>query len=563
MLSPSNCQEVLVHRGIKIPIFPDLISPKILESLRLGRYEHMEASRLEKIIEQDEVILEVGGGIGFMSSVAALNGKTRSVEVFEANPGLKPLIEAVHAINQVEKATVNTGVLLHDPASATIPFYVHPDFWASSLSPGAGDRRKVEVPTFDINKTLERIRPTLIVCDIEGGELDLFEHADLTGVRKVLVELHQNVLGRANIKRIFDTFSFWNFHYDQHHSGGGVVLFSHIDRPARSASKSPTAETPAAAPLKSPAPVSNAGVDVARPRQGVPDASKPVAKRIHLHLGAHFTGSARLREALKNNNDILGRNGIAFLDVEYVRKSISPLLNGLSWKGGPDSVNKRRERIESRLALPELASSGLVLISDENLLGTFPEILESGGYSGISERFGLLDEILGKEVEVFLAVRNHAEFFTEFYQRWIGTKPYIPFERIREGPLMKGFSWAPVYQELVRIFGKQNVVVFEYETVRSQPGRVIGRMLGTGLELEVPDEGAASGLSEKAVEYIRLESVWKTARTSPQVLKAAKARFPVGPENPLFDPWTPEERARLGENYRRDLQEIDCWQPPS
>lgn len=89
---------------------------------------------------------------------------------------------------------------------------------------------KVDVPVFSFNAVVERIRPTLIICDIEGGEIELFEHANLTGVQKVMVEIHQSVVGRMNIKRLFDMFSARNFHYDEHHSSGSVILFSHIHR---------------------------------------------------------------------------------------------------------------------------------------------------------------------------------------------------------------------------------------------------------------------------------------------------------------------------------------------
>jgi FkbM family methyltransferase len=223
-------QETLLHRGIKIPLIEGIISPKIVEKIKIGRYETNEAIQLGKIIEKGEVILEIGGGIGFISSISALNPNTRSVEIFEANPNLRPMIESLHALNGISNVTVNTGVLMHNVSSATVPFYVHPDFWASSLSPGAGDRIKVDVPAFSFNAVIERIRPTLIICDIEGGELDLFEHANLKGVQKVLIEIHQNVVGRAGIKRLFDIFSARNFHYDEHHSSGSVILFSHIDR---------------------------------------------------------------------------------------------------------------------------------------------------------------------------------------------------------------------------------------------------------------------------------------------------------------------------------------------
>ncbi len=50
------------------------------------------------------------------------------------------------------------------------------------------------------NAEVESFRPTMVICDIEGGELDLFMHANLSGVKKVYMEIHQRVLGRGGNK---------------------------------------------------------------------------------------------------------------------------------------------------------------------------------------------------------------------------------------------------------------------------------------------------------------------------------------------------------------------------
>jgi len=49
-------------------------------------------------------------------------------------------------------------------------------------------------------------------------------------VKKVYMEIHQKVLGRRGVKRLFDAMSARMFHYDQNHSAGSVILFSHVDR---------------------------------------------------------------------------------------------------------------------------------------------------------------------------------------------------------------------------------------------------------------------------------------------------------------------------------------------
>ena len=63
-----------------------------------------------------------------------------------------------------------------------------------------------------------------------GGIENRKKYVALTGIKKIFVELHQNVIGRVSMKNVFDFMSSRDFHYDQHHSHGGVVLFSHVLR---------------------------------------------------------------------------------------------------------------------------------------------------------------------------------------------------------------------------------------------------------------------------------------------------------------------------------------------
>jgi FkbM family methyltransferase len=221
--------KTIVHFDVKIPVHEDVFSPNLLKSFTEGRYEQHEARELGRIIQQGERVLEIGAGVGFISTIVSRNPLTSSLRCYEANPRLIPIIREVHELNGVGNAEVRNGVLGHAGGSAT--FYLRKDFWASSLSQGPFPYQEtVEVPCFDFNREIEEYRPTLIICDIEGGELDLFEQAVLTGVKKVYLEVHQRVLGRRGMLRLFQAMGVRGFHYDQHHSSGSVVLFSHVAR---------------------------------------------------------------------------------------------------------------------------------------------------------------------------------------------------------------------------------------------------------------------------------------------------------------------------------------------
>ena len=224
-------EERVRHFGVDLILEPGVFSNNVREAIKNKQYESGEAKQLKQILQYRERVLEVGGGIGFMSTVAAKDENCEAVEVYEANPDLNRIIERVHAENQVTGVKVVQGVLANGPPLSPVNFYLRNDFWASSLSPGPyGYRDVVEVPQYSFSATVERFQPTVIVADIEGGELDLLRHANLNGVEKVLVEVHQRVLGRQGMKQLFDAMSARDFHYDQFHSSGGVILFSHVKR---------------------------------------------------------------------------------------------------------------------------------------------------------------------------------------------------------------------------------------------------------------------------------------------------------------------------------------------
>lgn len=222
--------EIVEHAGCRLALDATAMSAKMVDVIRRGHYEAMEAREIPRIVQPGERIVELGAGIGFIACRAMLTGRVERLTAFEANPALVPLIRRNAALNGVGFAVEN-AVVQPRPAAPTVPFYVRDDFWASSLSPDRfGWRERIDVPTVDFETMLDRLRPTMLIVDIEGGEEALFRDVSLTGVKKIFVELHQNTLGRVGMKRVFDQLSARDFHYDQHHSHGGVVLFSHVLR---------------------------------------------------------------------------------------------------------------------------------------------------------------------------------------------------------------------------------------------------------------------------------------------------------------------------------------------
>ncbi|MGB0960124.1 MAG: FkbM family methyltransferase [Halocynthiibacter sp.] len=187
--------EIIETNGIKVPFIPEIITPKIERPMRNNRYERGECLSLKELLQKGDRVLELGAGVGLLSSVAARNPEVEAVTAVEANPKLIRLIRETHRLNDALRVILKNGVVTKDD-TVTLPFYIRKDFWASSMEPDSRPyAEKMDLPCFNINALVKDVNPTVIACDIEGGEDGLFDNVDLSGVRAMILEFHPKVYG--------------------------------------------------------------------------------------------------------------------------------------------------------------------------------------------------------------------------------------------------------------------------------------------------------------------------------------------------------------------------------
>ena len=214
-------------RSIVVAVDPKVVSEPIRASLRDQIYEIDEERELEHLIGKDEIVFEIGGGCGLISTYCARRETVKAVFCVEANPLLIPLIAETHRLNRVNVTLYNE---ILGPKNGTADFYLHEHFWDSSKTPDEA-ATKVEVRMTSFQTRLDEINPTMLIVDIEGGELDLLDTVVIPpSVTKILLEVHQKIIGSAGIGKVFGILSAQNFHYDPPHSHKSIVTFSRIDR---------------------------------------------------------------------------------------------------------------------------------------------------------------------------------------------------------------------------------------------------------------------------------------------------------------------------------------------
>jgi FkbM family methyltransferase len=227
---PPNEERYIRSRGLLFPDDRTVLGRKVRRLLRARDYETKEYEAVRALVGPEDTVMELGAGIGFMSTVAARLCKVRAVTAYEANPALIPYIRAVHAANGVTDRVTVRNALLAGAAGDPVDFYVRKNLLASSMEPMQGDRdggvvSTASVPVEDINAALRDIAPSILICDIEGAEADLLPRADLSGLRAAIVELHPQWIGQTGVQAVFDSMHRAGLTYFPKRSNAKVVTF--------------------------------------------------------------------------------------------------------------------------------------------------------------------------------------------------------------------------------------------------------------------------------------------------------------------------------------------------
>lgn len=213
-----------VH-GVQLPIDPAEVSSEIWSALTTGQYEANEARRVRRAIQPNDRVLELGAGLGVITSIIASVDGVR-VWSFEADPRTARLAQRVIDLNCGDNVTLTNGILAAGPP-VKVEFFQRSDFWMSSRFAEQGPYEQVvQVPSSDVDAFLDAHDINVLVMDIEGSELELVQHAKLAGVERIFLELHDHLYGLAGVQAISDALARKGLIYDPRGSSGPCVLYS-------------------------------------------------------------------------------------------------------------------------------------------------------------------------------------------------------------------------------------------------------------------------------------------------------------------------------------------------
>jgi FkbM family methyltransferase len=189
---------VVAIEGIK-PYQRTGMTIPVLESFKAKRYETPEARIVSHALQTGDIVLELGPGLGFISSFCAKRNGGDNVHSFEANPMLWRVILKNYQLNAVSP---RLEIALLGEKSGVITFYVMKNFRSSSTIKRHPSAKSIQIPMKSFNDEPALVRPSFLIIDIEGGERDFVRYARLEGVRKLCIELHPPVTGSCAIGKV-------------------------------------------------------------------------------------------------------------------------------------------------------------------------------------------------------------------------------------------------------------------------------------------------------------------------------------------------------------------------
>ncbi|MFG6516992.1 FkbM family methyltransferase [Sulfitobacter sp. 1A13496] len=223
--APPSEPNFIHSRGMKFPDDPAILRGRIRKLLRQNAYEAKESEAALRVVREGDRVIELGGGVGYMSTLVASKRNVASVHSFEANPNLIPYIRRVHAANGLSNAHVTNAIL--GPAPGKADFYVRDRILSSSLT-----RFKDEYPpephqidVLDAAKVFADFTPSVLICDIEGAEVDLIPTLPLDTLRAAIIELHPQWIGPEGVNKVFTAFMQAGLAYYHRGSHNKVVAF--------------------------------------------------------------------------------------------------------------------------------------------------------------------------------------------------------------------------------------------------------------------------------------------------------------------------------------------------
>lgn len=186
--------------GIRLPVQKGF-SPRMAYYFVLGDYEQADLQLISEYVVAGDRVMECGGGAGITGSFAgACSGNP--VIIVEPNDRLYEQIRRTFDANGQQVDIIASAVVPDDFAGEEVNLGIHDEYWWSSVLSLQRADMVASKKAIGLATLLERYQPTVLIVDIEGGEVGLFPTRAPSCLRLIMVEIHTPDIGDAATAKI-------------------------------------------------------------------------------------------------------------------------------------------------------------------------------------------------------------------------------------------------------------------------------------------------------------------------------------------------------------------------
>jgi FkbM family methyltransferase len=187
---------VKVYSGATLP-------EDVREQLYRGTYELGERELLGSAVQHSDRVLEFGAGMGIIGLVASrMVGPQGAVLSIEANSTLEPLILSNQRLNAAKIVPPQLVFSAVNSDGRDVRFHCNIDILSSSIIDRGKQSTSVKVPGRMASELVDSFKPTVLIMDIEGSEVEVVLSIPYAGIRAAVIEIHEKLIGPDNVVRI-------------------------------------------------------------------------------------------------------------------------------------------------------------------------------------------------------------------------------------------------------------------------------------------------------------------------------------------------------------------------
>ncbi|CAN5861496.1 FkbM family methyltransferase [soil metagenome] len=186
-----------VLEGIKLDI--SALSPFMKNIILTGRYESQERRLTAHAMTKDDVVLELGGAIGFIGLYCLKVLGVKHVTSVEANPHTLQQLRRNYELNGMKPHVIHAAAAAED---GELDLNIGGEFWENTVTATSGKTLRVPVRSLRSLVQMMHQPPTTLVCDIEGAEVYLNFHELPDCMTKIIIELHPASVGNSAIGEV-------------------------------------------------------------------------------------------------------------------------------------------------------------------------------------------------------------------------------------------------------------------------------------------------------------------------------------------------------------------------